>query len=246
MFAKGFLDEVQCQSFVLSSDRQTDGDVLAMNGVSAACFNSALPFEDPVASTRVGRVNGEFVAFPTQDQLEESDLDMIVSGTESAVTMIEGFAREFPEDDMLAAIEFAHGVIKEVIGLTRELAEKTKIEKMEFSAPDDGGLLEKVSAKYFDEFKSVLQISGKQERGEARRELKEKAVAEFIPDPDAADAISGGAFGTAWHDLEEKIIRQMILEGTRSDGRDSKTSASHRVQCEFASLCSRIGCLSTW
>ena len=223
MFAKGFLDEVQCQSFVLSSDRQTDGDVLAMNGVSAACFASPLPFEDPVASTRVGRVNGEFVAFPSQDELEESDLDMIVSGTESAVTMIEGFAREIPEDDMLAAIEFAHGVIKEVISLTRELVEKAPVEKNEFTAPEDDGLLGRLSDKYFDAFKSVLQIGGKQERGEARRELKEKAIAEFIPNPDAEDAISGGAFGTAWHDLEEKIIRQMILDGTRSDGRDANT-----------------------
>ena len=100
MFAEGFKDEVQCQNFVLSSDKQTDGDVLAMNGAATACFISALPFHDPVASTRVGRVDGQFVGFPTHEQLEESDMDIIISGTEGAVTMIEGFAREVPEDEL--------------------------------------------------------------------------------------------------------------------------------------------------
>ena len=223
MFADGFKDEVQCQSFVMSSDRQTDGDVLAMNGVSVACFNSPLPFFDPVASTRVGRVNGEFVAFPTVDQLEESDMDIIVSGTDQAVTMIEGFAREVPEDVMMAAIEYAHEVIKDVIGLTRELADKCQIEKSEYAAPEDDGVLGKLTDKYYDAYKLVLQISSKQERGQARSELKERAIAEMIPDPDADNAISSSAFGTGWHDLEEKIIRDMILAGQRSDGRDGKT-----------------------
>ena len=223
MFAKGFKDEVQCQSFVLSSDRQTDGDVLAMNGVSAACFISPLPFEDPVASTRVGRVDGKLVAFPTQDQLEEIDMDVIVSGTDSAVTMIEGFAREVSEDDMMAAIEFAHDVIKEVIDLTRDLAQKFPVEKNEFVAPEDDGVLGKVTAKYHDEYKQILQMKVKQERGLARRQLRERALSEMIPDPDADNAYTPGQFAAAWHDLEENIVRQLILDGTRQDGRDNKT-----------------------
>ena len=84
MFKTGFKNEVQCQNFVLSSDKQTDGDVLAMNGTSTACFISPMPFEDPVASTRVARVDGKFIAFPTQDQLEESDMDIIISATDTA------------------------------------------------------------------------------------------------------------------------------------------------------------------
>ena len=236
MFAKGFLDEVQCQAFVLSSDRQTDGDVLAMNGVSAACFNSPLPFEDPVASTRVGRIDGEFVAFPTQDQLEESDLDMIVSGTETAVTMIEGFAREMPEEDMLAAIEFAHGVIKEVVGLIRELAEKAPVQKIEFSSSDDGGLLEKLSDRYFDEFKSVLQIGGKQERGDARKELKDKALRGVC-----------SRSGRGRCDLRFRIWNGMARPGRKSYSPDDsgwkaigwtrrKDSPSNRVRCQFVAL----------
>ncbi len=102
LFPEGFNDEVQCQNFVMSSDLQVDGDVLAMNGASAALFISPLPFLGPAASVRVGRVDGEFVVFPTHDELEESDLDLIVSGGDERVAMIEGFAREMPEADMLA------------------------------------------------------------------------------------------------------------------------------------------------
>jgi polyribonucleotide nucleotidyltransferase len=96
LFPEGYNDEVQCQSIVLSSDRQNDSDVLAMNGVAAALFISPLPFLGPIASVRVGRIGGELIPFPTHDQLEESDLDLIVSGSETAVAMIEGFAREIP------------------------------------------------------------------------------------------------------------------------------------------------------
>ena len=99
-FPEWFHDEVQVMSFVLASDRQNDGDVLAMNGASAALVVSPLPFHGPIASVRLGCVNGEFVPFPTHDALEESDLDLIVSGTKDAILMIEGFARELPEDLM--------------------------------------------------------------------------------------------------------------------------------------------------
>ena len=219
MFAPGFKDEVQCQAMVLSSDRQTDADVLAMNGVSTACYLSPMPFPEAVGSTRVGRVDGKFVAFPTNEQLEESDMDVIVSGTKSAVTMIEGFAREVNETDMMAAIEFAHDTIKQVIELQEELFSKVDVQKADFTAPEPDGLVDRMSSSFYDQFKQVLTIKGKQERGAARRELKEKAVAEFIPDPDAAGAIDKGAFGTAWHDLEEKVIRDMLLAGQRTDGR---------------------------
>ena len=88
----------------MSSDRQTDGDVLAMNGASAALCISPLPFEGPLGSVRVGLVDGQFVPFPTQEELEASELDLIVSGTRDAVLMIEGFSREMPEDKMLEAL----------------------------------------------------------------------------------------------------------------------------------------------
>ncbi len=124
LFPEGFNDEVQCQSFVLSSDRQNDADILAMNGTAAALMISPLPFLGPIASVRVGRIDGEFVPLPTHEELEESELDLIVSGTDQAVAMIEGFARELPEDVMADAIEYAHGVIREILAMQRELVEK--------------------------------------------------------------------------------------------------------------------------
>ena len=219
MFAEGFKDEVQCQSFVLSSDRQNDGDVLAMNGVAAACFISALPFTEPVASTRVGRVDGEFVAFPTFEQLEESDMDIIVSGTDAMVTMIEGFAREVEEDDMLAAIEFAHGVIKDIIGLMQELREKFPVEKVDFKSPDDGGVYDKVKDKYYDGFRDAVLTPAKKDRGAAKSEFKDKVIAEMIPDPEADNALSTDAVKKAMYKLESAVIRDSILAGKRTDGR---------------------------
>ena len=230
LFPKGFIDEVQCCASVMASDRQTDGDMLAMNGTAAALFISPLPFEGPVASVRVGRIDGELVAFPTHDELENSDLDLIVSGGETEVAMIEGFAREIPEDEMGDAIMFAHGVIKDICALQRELAEKCDVQKIEYEAPADDGLYERLSSAYYEDFKAAKQTEGKQNRSEAVGALKEKAVAEVIPDPDADDAICPNRFSTVWHDLEEKVVRDLILSGTRPDGRDNKTLRS--IECE--------------
>ena len=234
MFAEGFKDEVQCQNFVLSSDKQTDGDVLAMNGSAVACFISPMPFEEPVASCRVARVDGEFVAFPTHDQLEDSDMDIIISSTEEAITMIEGFGREVPELEMLDALEFGFGICKEVIGLMRELYSKANVEKAPFEAPADNGLLEKLITKYYDEYAKATSIGGKHDRGAAKNELKDRIIAEMIPDPAADNAYSMGDMKTAIHDLEEKCIRDSILKGVRADGRDGKTLRA--IECEVNML----------
>ena len=98
---------------MLASDRQNDPDVLAMIGASAALCVSPLPFQGPLGSVRLAQIDGRFVPFPTQDQLEESDLDLVVSGSPTAVLMIEGFAREMPEDRMLQALAEAHRVIRD-------------------------------------------------------------------------------------------------------------------------------------
>src|SRR5262249_22543051 len=108
MFPAWFHDEVQIQAFVLASDRQNDADVLAINAASAALGISPLPFEGPLGAVRLGQIDGQFVPFPTVDQLEESDLDLVVSGNKDAILMIEGFAREMPEDRMLEALREAH------------------------------------------------------------------------------------------------------------------------------------------
>jgi polyribonucleotide nucleotidyltransferase len=223
MFAPGFIDEVQCQNFVLSSDRQTDGDVLAMNGSAVACFISPLPFQDPVASIRVGRIDGNFIAFPTLDQLEHSDMDIVVSATDTLVTMIEGFAREVPEDEILEAIEFAHQTCKQIIQLQRDFSAQVKPEKTPFVPQDDSQLFETLKSRYYSDLKTALEIHGKQDRGAAISAIKARITEEMIPDPAAEGAISSATLGKSVHDLEERVIRDSILNGVRSDGRDFKT-----------------------
>lgn len=223
LFPEGFFNEVQIQSFVLASDKLNDADVVAMNGASAALMVSPLPFKGPIASVRLGRVDGEFVPFPTNNDLEESDLDLIVSGSQDAVAMIEGFAREIPEDEMVAAIMHAHSVIKEICALQLELAEKVNVVKDEFVVPEDDGLLDRLSERFYDEFRAAKQTTGKQARADAASAVKEKAKAEFIPDPDAEGAIEEGHFDHVWHELESRVVRNLILSGTRPDGRDGKT-----------------------
>jgi len=223
LFPKGFRDEVQCQNIVLASDKQNDADVIAMNGAACALFISSLPFRGPIASVRVGRVNGQFLAFPTQDDLEQSDLDLIVSGSELEVAMIEGFAREMPEADMFQAILFAHDVIRDICSLQRELLSKLGIEKKPFEAPASDGLLEKLTSLFYSDLKAAKAVIGKQARAEAVNAVKAKALAEIIPDAAAPGAVSSAAFSTAWHDLTENVVRDLILSGTRPDGRDYKT-----------------------
>ena len=217
MFAPGFNDEVQIQTFVLSSDRQTDGDVLAMNGACAALGISPLPFLGPLASVRLGCVGGEFIPFPTQDDLEASTLDLIVSGTPDAVLMIEGFAREMPEDTMLAAILAAHAVIRDLCDLQQELIDKAGAPKMDWAPPAPDGLFDVVVERYEAPFQEANQTPGKQAKADAIRTLRDQAQAELVPDEEVEGALA--AFHKAWHDLEEKVIREQILSGVRSDGR---------------------------
>lgn len=230
LFPKGFRDEVQCQSIVMSSDGQTDADVVAMNGIACALFISPLPFRGPIASVRVGRVNGQFVPFPTQDDLENSDLDLIVSGSESSVAMIEGFAREMSENDMYDAILFAHQVIIEICQLQRDFAQQLGINKPEFVAPPDDGLMDRIKSAYYNDYRSAKQTSGKQARAEAAKAVKERAFAEIIPDPKAEGTIRPERFSSVWHDFEEVVVRDLILSGTRPDGRDYRTLRD--IHCE--------------
>ena len=222
MFAEGFNDEVQIQNFVMSSDRQTDGDILAMNGACAALGVSPLPFQGPLASIRIGCVDDKFIPMPTQDDLEMSTLDLIVSGTKDAVLMIEGFGRELPEDKMADAILYAHEVIRELCDLQQELIDKAGTEKMDFQPPESDGLFDLLQSKYYDQLKGAKLTEGKQARAEAVSALRDQVLAEVIPDEEADGAYTTASFQKAWHDLEQKVVRDSILAGTRPDGRNSK------------------------
>jgi polyribonucleotide nucleotidyltransferase len=222
LFPEGYVDEVQVQAFVLASDRQCDGDFLAMNGASMALSLSPAPFLGPIASVRLGYVDEQFVVFPTQDQLEQSDLDLMISGSRDAVLMIEGFAREMPEDLMLQAIEAAHGYVQQVLDLQQELIDLVKPVKAPYDSLPEDGLYDAFRAKYYDASVAAKRTSGKQARAAAVDALKKKAQTETIPDPKAEGAVAPEAFSRAWHKLEQRVIRDQILSGIRSDGRDNK------------------------
>ncbi len=230
LFPEGFFDEVQCQSMVMSSDMQNDGDVLAMNGAACALLISSLPFSGPIGSTRVGRIDGQLVAFPTQAQLEESDLDMIVSGNLKEVVMIEGFCQEIPESEMIEAIQFAQGIIREVIALQMELHAKVNPVKVEYAVVDHSALLGQMTERYYDRFKTAKQTEGKAARNDACNDLRRTALADFIPDPNAEGALTKDTVHHVWHILENRVVRDAILAGTRSDGRD--WSSLRNIECE--------------
>lgn len=230
LFPDGFNDEVQIQALVLSSDLQTDGDILAMNGAAAALMISSLPFQGPLASVRVGKIDGQLVIFPTADQLEESELDLIISGNEKSILMIEGFSQEMPETEMAEAISFAHNVVREIIGLMNELVERVRPTKIEFVAPPNNGLLDRLKSTFWDRYRQAKTTDGKLARAEAVAAVKAAALAEFIPDKNAEGAICEVDFNVAWHKLELAVVRELILTGTRPDGRDH-TSLRH-IECE--------------
>jgi polyribonucleotide nucleotidyltransferase len=223
LFPEGFNDEVQIQAFVMSSDRQTDGDVLAMNGAAAALGISELPFDGPLASIRLGQVDGKFVPFPTQDELEVSTLDLIISGTRDAVLMIEGFGRELPEDEMTEAILTAHRYVKELCDLQQELIDKVGKPKKAFEAPVSDGLLEVLRERYYNKAHQAKQTTGKHARADAMRAVKEQAKLELVGDETNPGAYMPESFSKAWHDLEARIVRDLTLAGTRADGRDFKS-----------------------
>jgi polyribonucleotide nucleotidyltransferase len=230
LFPEWFRDEVQVFAYVMAADKQIDPDVLAMNGASAALCLSPTPFQGPIASVRLGYVAGEFIPFPTHDNLEESDLDLIVSGNKEAVLMIEGFAREMPEELMTRAIVQAHEYIRGICELQDELCQKVQVVKKQYEIPASDGVYDRLKAAYYDAFVAAKRTEGKQARAEAVAALKEKAKAELIPDPKAEGAISGESFGNAWKALEAQVVRDLILSGVRPDGRDYTTLRA--IECK--------------
>lgn len=231
LFPAGYINEVQILCSVLAADKDNDPDVLAMIGASAALHVSHIPFTQVTGAVRVGRVDGEFIAMPTLQDLEESDLDLIVAGTRKAVTMIEGFAREMSEDDMLAAIEFAHKEIVRIIDAIEQLrtvAGKGPKELPE--AVDTSELFKSIQSKYYNQLRERKQTVGKIERRDRVSELFAQIVAEYTPAEGAAAEYTTGQVNQAMEHLEERVVRDLLLEGKRLDGRGLKDI--RQITCE--------------
>jgi len=234
LFPAGYVREVQVMASTLSADRENDPDVLSMIGSSGALHVSHIPFLKPTGSVRVARINNELMVMPTHTELEESDLDLIVSGTRDAVTMIEGFSREMSEEAMLQAIMFAHKHVVQVIDLVEELRDKAGLGKKETAAAAaPNPAIEVVKQKYYSEFKERKQTTGKHARADAIKELRDKAFKELAPE-DGTGKFTPEQVAAAFHALEERVVRDMILEGKRIDGRSHRQL--RQITCEVGVL----------
>src|SRR5215210_5153023 len=168
LFPKGYLYDTQIIGVLLSADGEHDSDILAINGASAALMVSDIPFAGPIGAVRVGRVNGQFVVNPKHSEREQSDLDLVYVGTQNEVIMIEGSAKELPEEEFVKALEFAHGHAQQMIAMQNELASKagkTKRQSPLMLVKDE--LLEVAYRVAGDRIEAALYTPGKVARSKA-------------------------------------------------------------------------------
>jgi polyribonucleotide nucleotidyltransferase len=217
LFPKGYRNETQVIATVLSVDQENDPDVLAMVGASAALEVSDIPFNGPIAGIRVGRVNGELILNPTGSELEDSDINLIVAGTREAVVMVEGGAREVPEEDMVRAVFFGHEGIQRIIDIQKELGRLVGKSKRAFPAPvEDEGLQTQLFNLARIPLQEALSLSGKMERQNRIQTIREELVQSLTQEnPEGKKDIL-----KYFEDLERRLIREMIVrDKTRIGGR---------------------------
>ncbi len=223
LFVKGFKNEVNVICQVLSHDLENDPDMVAMIAASAALTISGVPFMGPIGAARVGYINGDYVLNPTNDQMPETQLDLVMAGTADAVMMVESEAKELSEDVMLGAVNFGHKAAKQAIDFIIGFAEESAKEPWDFTSPDNSELEGKVRGVVGEDVKAAYKIVIKQDRQNALAEAKAKAVAALCNEEDEA-APSKASVAGAFKSIEADIVRGGILDtGARIDGRDTKT-----------------------
>ena len=232
LFPKGFMNEVQVVATLMSSDKEVDGDILALIGTSAALALSGIPFNGPIGAARVGYTNGDYVLNPTATQLKDSALDLVVAGTENAVLMVESEANLLSEDVMLGAVTFGHEASRAVVQAVRELAAEAGVQPWEWSAPEaDQSLAEKVSGLATGGLEQAYAIADKLERRDAVAAVK-KSVIDALCTGGDENAPSEGDVASAFYTVEKSLVRERILSGEpRIDGRDLATVRPISVDC---------------
>ncbi len=235
LFPKGFFQEVQIMGSVLSADNENDPDVLAMIGASAALTISKIPFIGPTAACRIGRVKGEFVVNPTHTQLDESDLNMLVGGKKDAINMIEVSAKELAEDVIAEAVAAAHKTIVEVCGMIDELAEKVGVDKEFVLVETDEKIHSQIKSQISGKLYELKQIANKKERNAAVKELLDGIIAEYSEPQDGSEPkCDKGIVKRLLLDIEEEVVRKLLLEGKRLDGRNYQQVRP--IDCEVGVL----------
>lgn len=223
LFPEAFYNEVQVVATVLSSDPEIDSDIPAIIGASAAMSLSGIPFFGPLGAARVGYINDEYVLNPTKSQLEETDLDLVVAATETAVMMVESEAKELSEEVMLGAVVYGHEQMQAVIKMIGELAAEAGKDAWDWVAPEpDNALIEKVASLAAADINAAFQIKAKGARSAKLEEITNRVLSELVTEETStaeANKIKNEIFN-----LEAKTVRSQILNGEpRIDGRDTRT-----------------------
>ena len=220
LFPKGFKHEVQVVITVLQHDLENEPDVIGMIAASAALTLSGAPFMGPIAAARIGLIDGDYVLNPTLQELEESELDLVVAGTEDAVMMVESQADELTEEQMLGAVMYAHESCQDVIEAIIDLAEKAAKEPYEFIAPDveaEKKLVKKAAEKGI---KAAYKLKDKMERQTALRDAKSAAKEKLVASEDNADGMSESVFNDVFKSVESNVVRSSVIKTKkRIDGR---------------------------
>lgn len=234
LFADGYRFETQIVGTVISSDAENDPDVIAITGASCALYLSDIPFNNPIAGIRIGLIDGRYIVNPTFDQRRESDLNLVVAGTEEAICMVEAEANEVEEKIMLEALLLAHKEIKRLCLWQKELFKALEITKREFTPPAiDETVVAEVEKNFGDRLREALDTTGKDKlTSYAAIDALKKEVVESYPE-DQPDARSMA--GKAYSHLKEKIFREdMLGNRRRPDGR--KFSEIRPITCEVGWL----------
>ncbi len=221
LFPKGFKNEVQVIATVMSMNNDIDADIPALIGTSAALAISGIPFDGPIGASKVGYINGEYVINPTFSQIAESDLELVVAGTDNAVLMVESEANLLSEEVMLGAVMFGHQQMQVVINAIRELAAEVGKPRWEWTAPEaNEALASQVAAQYTAALSDAYSISEKLSRQQAIAEIREQAKQDLCVEDGPSEADVAAEFSS----LEKNLVRGKIISGEpRIDGRDTKT-----------------------
>ncbi len=224
LFPKGWYNEVQVQTVLLSADGENDPDILSIVGASASLMVSDIPWAGPLGAVRVGRINGKFVANPTHGEQAESDLDLVYVGNEKDIVMYEGAAKEISEADFNAALKWAHEVIQPQIQAQKDLAAKFGKKKREITlkiVPDE--ILAEAKALAGDRFVPALLTPGKLAREGACNAIKEEVGAKLV-EKFGVEKVTPFVINDAFYYIQKEAVRKLILEsGKRLDGRDFET-----------------------
>jgi len=220
LFPKGWYNEVQVQTVVLSADGENDPDILSIVGASAALMVSDIPWDGPLGAVRVGRINGKFVANPTHSEMKESDLDLVYVGNETDIVMYEGSAKEISEADFNAALKFGQECCGPLITAQKELVAKAGKKKREITlkiVPDE--ILAEAKQLAGDRFVPALLTPGKLAREAAVNAIKEEVGAKLV-EKFGEEKVTPFVINDAFYYIQKEAVRKLILEsGKRLDGR---------------------------